>query len=77
MAEVADLALGELAEFDGIVLVEWGDVIAASLGDHLVVRLEPVEGDERHARLIEITPAGSAWATRWARLTSGLEEWRC
>jgi tRNA threonylcarbamoyladenosine biosynthesis protein TsaE len=76
MAEVADLALGELAEFAGIVLVEWGDVVAASLGDHLVVRLEPVEGDDE-ARLIEITPSGSSWATRWARLSSGLEEWQC
>ena len=46
MTEVADLALAELAEFGGIVVVEWGDVVAASLGDHLVVRLEPVEGDE-------------------------------
>jgi tRNA threonylcarbamoyladenosine biosynthesis protein TsaE len=39
-AEVADLALGELAEYDGIVLIEWGDVISAVLGDHLEVRLE-------------------------------------
>ena len=39
LAEVADLALGELAEFDGIVLVEWGDVVVEStFGDHLVAR---------------------------------------
>jgi tRNA threonylcarbamoyladenosine biosynthesis protein TsaE len=75
-AEVADLALGELAEFAGIVLVEWGDVVAASLGDHLVVRLEPVDGDEE-ARLIEVAPSGSSWASRWDRLSSGLGEWRC
>ena len=50
MTEVADLALAELAEFGGIVLVEWGDVVAASLGDHLVVRLDPVEGDEEARR---------------------------
>lgn len=37
--DVADLALHELAEFGGIVLVEWGDVAAAGLGDHLEVRL--------------------------------------
>ena len=42
-AEVADLALGELAEFDGIVLVEWGDVVESTFGDHLVVRLEHVD----------------------------------
>jgi tRNA threonylcarbamoyladenosine biosynthesis protein TsaE len=39
--DVEELALHELAEFDGIVLIEWGDVAAASLGDHLEVRLEP------------------------------------
>jgi tRNA threonylcarbamoyladenosine biosynthesis protein TsaE len=75
-AEVADLALGELAEFAGIVLVEWGDVVAANLGDHLVVRLEPVDGDEE-ARRIEVRPSGSTWASRWSRLASGLEGWRC
>ena len=76
MTEVADLALAELAEFGGIVLVEWGDVVAASLGAHLVVRLEPVEGDEE-ARVIEVAPSGSTWANRWHRLSSGLEGWRC
>ena len=49
-AEVADLALDELAEFDGIVLIEWGDVVEATIGDHLVVHLEhdddTDEGDE-------------------------------
>ena len=39
-AEVADLALDELAEYQGIVLVEWGDVVDALFGDHLVVHLE-------------------------------------
>jgi tRNA threonylcarbamoyladenosine biosynthesis protein TsaE len=37
--DVDDLALHELAADNGIVLVEWGDVAAASLGDHLEVRL--------------------------------------
>ena len=38
--EVSELALAELAEFDGVVLVEWGDVAEAALGEHLVVHLE-------------------------------------
>jgi len=37
--EVADLALRELAEFAGIVLVEWGDVVDL-FGDHLIVHLD-------------------------------------
>lgn len=38
-AEIADLALVELAEDDGIVLVEWGDVAESLFGDHLGVHL--------------------------------------
>jgi tRNA threonylcarbamoyladenosine biosynthesis protein TsaE len=48
-AEVADLALAELAEFHGVVLVEWGEVADASFGDHMVVHLEfgdPDDGDD-------------------------------
>lgn len=46
-SDVDDLALRELAAFDGIVLVEWGDVAAAGLGDHLEVRLSHPEQDEQ------------------------------
>jgi tRNA threonylcarbamoyladenosine biosynthesis protein TsaE len=38
--EVADLALNELAEFGGVVLVEWGDVVDGVFADHLVVLLD-------------------------------------
>ena len=44
--DVDDLALQELAEFGGIVLIEWGDVAAAAIGDHLEVRLAPDDDDE-------------------------------
>ncbi len=43
-SEVADLALEELAEFDGIVLIEWGDVVESILGEHLVVHLQVDDG---------------------------------
>jgi tRNA threonylcarbamoyladenosine biosynthesis protein TsaE len=43
--DIADLALHELAAFDGIVLVEWGDVAGAGLGDHLEVRLTHVDDE--------------------------------
>lgn len=45
-AEIADLALDELAEDRGIVLVEWGDVVESMFGDHLVVHLEPDLDDD-------------------------------
>ena len=46
MGDVDELALHELAEFGGIVLIEWGDVAAAAIGDHLEVRLERDETGE-------------------------------
>jgi tRNA threonylcarbamoyladenosine biosynthesis protein TsaE len=42
-SDVDDLALHELAAFNGIVLVEWGDVAGSALGDHLEVRLNHVD----------------------------------
>jgi tRNA threonylcarbamoyladenosine biosynthesis protein TsaE len=76
-AEVADLALVELAEFDGIVLVEWGDVVGASLGDHLEVRLDfDRDSGDDDLRSIEFTAVGRSWASRWDRLNSGLEPYR-
>jgi tRNA threonylcarbamoyladenosine biosynthesis protein TsaE len=44
-AEVTDLALDELAEFGGIVLVEWGDVVEGAFPDHLTVHLSPDDDD--------------------------------
>jgi len=67
LAEVADLALAEMAEYDGIVLVEWGDVVESTFGDHLLVRLEHVD-DEVEARVVTIQPFGRTWAARWERL---------
>ena len=62
--EVVDLALAELAEFDGIVLVEWGDVAGSALGDHLEVRLEPEIDDDTdeddHEDDAEEDPDGAA-----------------
>lgn len=79
-SEVADLALAELAEFDGIVLIEWGDVAGTSLGDHLEVRLDidPESIGERvdELRTIEVTPVGGGWSSRWPRLTAALEDHR-
>ncbi len=87
-AEVADLALEELAEYQGIVLVEWGDVVDSLFGDHLVVHLEPdrfdddsdVVDDEAFtdtSRLIEMSASGAKWAQRWSRLVDACEDFRC
>ncbi len=70
--EVADLALGELLETNAIVLVEWGDVVAGSLGDHLAVRLDHVDDDDNEARDISVNGVGRSWASRWQRLDVAL-----
>ena len=80
--EVDDLALNELLEYDGIVLLEWGDVVAQSLGEHLLVRLEPGTGDDRDldrdldlddsARTLTLSGIGKCWAGRWERLEAAL-----
>ncbi len=86
-AEVSDLALRELAEFAGIVLVEWGEVVDL-FGDHLVIHLAPgadPEADDDDAdvlaldgtRRIDVGVVGPSWAGRWQRLTDGLEAYRC
>jgi tRNA threonylcarbamoyladenosine biosynthesis protein TsaE len=74
--EVADLALGELLESDAIVMVEWGDVVAGSLGDHILVRLDFDEADE-NARNVEISAAGRTWAARWEELSQRLAGFAC
>ena len=76
--EVADLALGELLD-SGIVLLEWGDVVANSLGEHLLVLLEhdldaPTGED---ARRITITATGRTWAVRWDRILTSTAAFAC
>lgn len=74
--EVADLALSELVEYDGIVLIEWGDVVAQSLGDHLLVRLDHVDDDE-DARAVTLSGSGRSWALRWERVTAAVGAFAC
>ena len=74
--QVADLALAELLEYDGIVLLEWGDVVAQSVGDHLLVRLE-ADLDDDDVRHVAISGTGPSWARRWQQLTDALGAFAC
>ncbi len=74
--EVADLALAELLDYDGIVLIEWGDVVAGSLGDHLLVQLDAVDDDDE-ARMITIGGIGREWASRWERIAAATRAFTC
>ncbi|MGA7756224.1 MAG: tRNA (adenosine(37)-N6)-threonylcarbamoyltransferase complex ATPase subunit type 1 TsaE [Ilumatobacteraceae bacterium] len=84
--EVADLALEELADDAGIVLVEWGDVVEALFGDHLSVHLgvdrdvfdgADIEAADESVRLVEISAVGPSWASRWGRVLEGCEGFAC
>jgi tRNA threonylcarbamoyladenosine biosynthesis protein TsaE len=70
-SEIDDLALAELTEDEGILLVEWGDVAADRLGSHLLVSLEPIDDDD-NGRRVTIRPVGSSWSTRWPKLEAVL-----
>jgi tRNA threonylcarbamoyladenosine biosynthesis protein TsaE len=67
-SDIDDLALCELASFNGIVLVEWGDVAGSALGDHLEVRLNQVDDGEEVAEVAEVAepPAEAAGADEFA-----------
>ena len=66
-SEVEDLGLDEMIDGRGVLLVEWGDVVADSFGDHLEVLLERVD-DSDEARRITIRSIGRRWDTRWSKL---------
>lgn len=82
LSEVVDLALGELVEDDGILLVEWGEAAAELVGDHLEVTFERVGASDSPVddgdcqRWLTIRPVGSAWNSRWSRLEAALAPWQ-
>lgn len=80
-AEVSDLALGELVEGDGVLLIEWGEAAAEVLVDHLDVRLESVSGRDGEVsedeRSITVTAHGDSWTRRWSKLETALQPWMC
>ena len=71
--EVIDLALPELFESGGVVVIEWGDTIAPALPEgYLMVQLEFGDGDDE--RSLNFTGIGTAWQARIGRLREALGE---
>jgi tRNA threonylcarbamoyladenosine biosynthesis protein TsaE len=76
IGELAELGIDELLEAGGIVVVEWGDVVAAEMPiDRMEVRL--AFGDDDDDRTIELTAYGTRWPARWRALAEATQEWRC
>jgi tRNA threonylcarbamoyladenosine biosynthesis protein TsaE len=83
MHELDDLGLDELG---GVVVVEWGDVVASRLGDHLLVTLrrddgdsddEDSDSDNDDLRRLVLSGVGPTWSRRWDRLCSAVAAWSC
>ena len=75
MSEVSDLALHEMVDVDGVMLVEWGDVASELLGDHLEVFLRHNTDHADDERSIVIHSVGIQWASRLERLKTALTLW--
>lgn len=72
MSEVLDLDLPDLLDSDGVVMIEWGDVIAPALPpDYLELRLTFGSGDDD--RTIELRPVGPRWSDREADLADRID----
>lgn len=72
--DVIDLGFEEMLDGDGVLVVEWGDVVEGLLPpEHLLVELTTPGPDER--RRIELAGIGASWAARWERLEQALEPW--
>lgn len=78
-SEVSDLALGELVEGEGVLLIEWGEAAADFLVDHLDVHLETVSRTDEESsddeRAITVTARGDSWSRRWPKLETALHPW--
>lgn len=70
-SEIDDLGLDELTEGRGILLVEWGDVLAETFGDHLAILIERTD-DSDDARRITIRSVDRRWETRWPKLEAAI-----
>lgn len=72
--EVLDLALPELLESGGVVVIEWGDTILPALpADLCELRFEFGDGDDD--RRIELRMVGPRWRGRVKNIAAAIEPW--
>jgi len=75
MAEVFDVDLPDLLDDDGVVVIEWGEAIVASVpADYLAVEL--LLGDDDDERVVRLRGVGPSWARRWGSVEAALTPWR-
>jgi tRNA threonylcarbamoyladenosine biosynthesis protein TsaE len=73
--DVLDLGFEDLLDPEGVVLVEWGDMIEGILPlDHLLVRIMFPDDDRPDRRRIDLDAHGRSWPRRWPDLGARLAE---
>ena len=77
MQDVLDLGLEEIGDGEAVIVVEWGDAIAALLpADRLDVELTSADpGGASEARRIVLEGEGPSWIARQERLAAALLRW--
>lgn len=74
LAEMDDVGVPELVDGDGVVCIEWGDVVAPALPqDYLEVALRYGAGDDD--RELELRCVGGRWQARLRTLGESLRDW--
>ncbi len=75
LQEVIDLGLPELLDDGAVALIEWGDVVAPTLGpDFLEVRIEFARGDDE--RRLDVRAVGPSWLPRVDRVQAASSRWQ-
>ncbi len=73
-AETQDLALHEVLDQRGIMVIEWAERLGATLGaDRLEIELLFGEGDDDRVLNVQVT--GAAWQARAGLLVEALAPW--
>lgn len=71
--EVMDLALPELLESGGVVVIEWGDTILPALPkDYLDLRIGFGDGDDD--RVLSLRLVGANWSSRRNQLAAAIDD---
>jgi tRNA threonylcarbamoyladenosine biosynthesis protein TsaE len=74
LSEVEDVGIPELLDSGGVLLVEWGDVIAPTLpAEYLEIRFG--YGDADDDRELQLRCVGGRWTERAERLASSIAAW--
>jgi tRNA threonylcarbamoyladenosine biosynthesis protein TsaE len=75
LRDVVDLDLPELMADDGIVAIEWGELIAPELPrDYLLVRMNLGSLDDGpDVRVLDVEPHGTSWASRESAIAEALK----